>query len=711
MAKGRFQNLTVDAQSLRRMSVSDRLDFLRSSDGLSILPNFTPTQLNDLFPSYYRRSFTDIGQAFKAVSDRRNLSSGVDAAAAEPRPTSGLYPRSARDAAAAGSNQIPAWQRSVRDRYGVDLGADDSSDASALIKRKEGYRSRPYWDVNAWRIGYGSDTITRADGSVVKVTPGMEITKEDAERDLRRRIPEFQNQGIIQHIGQNAWDKLNAQTKAALTSLAYNYGSISRLESLKKAIAANDKNMIAQAIESYADHNRGVNFTRRMEEARMVRNSSDTTPSTTTVPDLPQGLNSNLVEEYNKMTPFQKRNFHRALNKMGENDVSAGVNEMNKIYQQNPNSIDRVVATSGNFIQPVDAEIGSQFGPRKRPTAGASTYHRGVDYRTAAGTNVRAANDGVVTRAGESRGYGYMVEIDHGNGIRTRYAHLRSFDVKPGDRVSRGQNFARTGGVPGEPGAGTTTGPHLHYEVIRNGERINPVEFYRENTTYSEPASSPSSPTQVPNLQTPGASTGERRQVQEQRQRPAQPSAPTAPTLSIPGTPSERKDAIEEPTPALALGGDVQTDAKQLNAYAINKSRQRRDDMVVTDGAKPLFTMNSEEEMKFNPDSGKVSVNPSARGLKADPEALQEKLQPQVDVMRQTMDTNVERETKEVAPQQVVVMPSPSAPVVNSYDVIRDKTLETMTPSFERAIARSRFVNTGDAALGGHFDWGASNMA
>ena len=211
---------------------------------------------------------------------------------------------------------------------------------------------------------------------------------------------------------------------------------------------------------------------------------------------------------------------------------------------------------------------------------------------------------------------------------------------------------------------------------------------------------------------------------QEQLKKKARPTEKPAPALSIPNAPGGEVRQSSEVQPkaepssnsapalvtALALGGDIKTDAKQLNAYAINKSRQRRDDMVVTDGAEPLFTMNSEEEMKFSPQTGKVSVNPSARGLKANPEELQEKLKPPVEPM-ETRQTTANEIRDQIQQQPVIINQSPATPVTNSYDSIMDGSLQKMSPSFERAVARSRFVNTGDAVLGGHFDFGASNMA
>ena len=139
-----------------------------------------------------------------------------------------------------------------------------------LIKQKEGYRSKAYWDKTAWRIGYGSDTMTDAAGNVVSVTKGSTTTKADAQRDLERRVPEFQRDGIIKYIGQEAWDALSPEAKAATTSLAYNYGSLGGLPSLVKALKSGDVNAIGNAIADRADDNGGINSSRRKAEAAMV---------------------------------------------------------------------------------------------------------------------------------------------------------------------------------------------------------------------------------------------------------------------------------------------------------------------------------------------------------------------------------------------------------------------------------------------------------
>jgi GH24 family phage-related lysozyme (muramidase) len=141
-----------------------------------------------------------------------------------------------------------------------------------LIRKHEGYRARPYWDVNAYRVGYGSDTVTLEDGSVVKVKPGMEITREDAERDLQRRIGEFQA-GIVQEVGPGPWASLPASAKAALTSVAYNYGSLPG--EVVNAIKSGDLGQISAAVRDLSGHNGGINAKRRSNEADIIASGGD----------------------------------------------------------------------------------------------------------------------------------------------------------------------------------------------------------------------------------------------------------------------------------------------------------------------------------------------------------------------------------------------------------------------------------------------------
>lgn len=122
---------------------------------------------------------------------------------------------------------------------------------------------------------------------------------------------------------------------------------------------------------------------------------------------------------------------------------------------------------------PPVAEIwhSSDFGRRIDPFTGQSAFHEGIDFVAEAGTPIVAAASGKVVFAGEHPQYGKMVEIDHGNGLVTRYAHASQLNVRDGDLVLRGQRVATVGST------GRSTGPHLHFEVRLNGVPQNPARF------------------------------------------------------------------------------------------------------------------------------------------------------------------------------------------------------------------------------------------
>lgn len=150
----------------------------------------------------------------------------------------------------------------------VSPATGDYGDISNTIIGFEGYRDTAYWDVNAYRTGFGSDTITLEDGTVQKVTKGTKINRADAERDLARRINEEFIPSIVSEVGQEAWDALSVGTKKALASITYNYGDLPN--SIAKAVKSGDVEAIKAAIENRRNDNAGVNYKRRMTEASFV---------------------------------------------------------------------------------------------------------------------------------------------------------------------------------------------------------------------------------------------------------------------------------------------------------------------------------------------------------------------------------------------------------------------------------------------------------
>ncbi|HVI29111.1 M23 family metallopeptidase [Hansschlegelia sp.] len=117
------------------------------------------------------------------------------------------------------------------------------------------------------------------------------------------------------------------------------------------------------------------------------------------------------------------------------------------------------------------APVTSGFGARSDPFLGRLAFHAGVDFEEAYGETVKATAAGQVTVAGPTGGYGNMVEIDHGGGLTTRYGHMSSIAVTPGQTVKLGTTLGRVGST------GRSTGPHLHYETRVNGEAVDPFRF------------------------------------------------------------------------------------------------------------------------------------------------------------------------------------------------------------------------------------------
>lgn len=150
---------------------------------------------------------------------------------------------------------------------------------------------------------------------------------------------------------------------------------------------------------------------------------------------------------------------------------SKSFDEVVKLMRENDKMIACVPA-----IQPVSNKdlkrTASGYGWRVDPIYKTRKFHAGMDFSAAAGTPIYATGDGKVIRAGWKSGYGKEIEINHGYGYVTRYAHLSKINVRPGQKVTRGEVIGLVGNT------GKSTGPHLHYEVHVKGRVVNPVNYY-----------------------------------------------------------------------------------------------------------------------------------------------------------------------------------------------------------------------------------------
>lgn len=172
---------------------------------------------------------------------------------------------------------------------------------------------------------------------------------------------------------------------------------------------------------------------------------------------------------------------------LGEKRQAEAIKEMSKELSQLKGAASRQEASLQMLIEyfedkrslyastpstwPVRGWVTSRFGTRISPFSGIEKPHEGIDIAAQTGTPVVSAADGVVIKAGFMTGYGNLIEISHGYGLRTLYAHNSRINVKAGQRVHRGDVIAYAGD------SGSSTGPHLHYEVKMNGIPVNPAKY------------------------------------------------------------------------------------------------------------------------------------------------------------------------------------------------------------------------------------------
>ncbi|MGB0916333.1 MAG: peptidoglycan DD-metalloendopeptidase family protein [Flavobacteriales bacterium] len=191
-------------------------------------------------------------------------------------------------------------------------------------------------------------------------------------------------------------------------------------------------------------------------------------------------------------------NRYRELERLNNSDIVIGttkrLDELTKKLVVQSRSFDEVMTLAKNkeellasipAIQPVANEklkrVASGFNYRIHPIYKVRHFHTGIDFTAPRGTEIYATGNGKVHDViMKKRGYGYHVIIDHGYGYKTLYAHMSKFKVKKGETIKRGDVIGYVGST------GTSTAPHLHYEVIKNGEKINPMNFFFNDLTPEE---------------------------------------------------------------------------------------------------------------------------------------------------------------------------------------------------------------------------------
>ena len=192
------------------------------------------------------------------------------------------------------------------------------------------------------------------------------------------------------------------------------------------------------------------------------------------------------VNRYNKFDGFENseliKQTHSRVDQIAKQITiqSASLDEIASLAKEKEKLLVSIPA-----IQPVRNEdlkrMASGYGMRTDPFTKARKMHKGMDFSAPRGTPVFATGDGKVVRAdSRSSGYGKHIRIEHGFGYTTLFGHLHKYNVKRGQKVKRGDIIGFVGST------GRSQGPHLHYEVIKDGRRINPINFYYGNLSAEE---------------------------------------------------------------------------------------------------------------------------------------------------------------------------------------------------------------------------------
>ncbi len=168
----------------------------------------------------------------------------------------------------------------------------------------------------------------------------------------------------------------------------------------------------------------------------------------------------------------ERVSYERAQSRL-EQDAQRLTGIIRRLLASRPKGSTGPALGTGRFAMPARGRLSSNFGWRTHPVYGGKRFHAGADIAAASGSAITAADSGVVIFAGRYGGYGNAVILDHGAGLATVYGHCSRLYVRTGQQIQKGQKIAAVGST------GVSTGPHLHFEVRRNGQAVNPLGYLR----------------------------------------------------------------------------------------------------------------------------------------------------------------------------------------------------------------------------------------
>ncbi len=312
----------------------------------------------------------------------------------------------------------------------------------------------------------------------------------DIDKDinyLNSRIENIENDLRIKKAQMSEYERQLGQAKADLTSAQERFER--RLIEWYKAGTQQDVGFLLSA-EDVTDFIYRLYYTRKiLDEDKAIISEIRAQKS-----DLFEARD-NLNLEIDKVKDLKydlsgyRSDYHRLFGKKQEivDDISSDVNAIEEAIEeleQESNDIASFLRGiegnpyvgvigmfDGTLMKPINASMGSGFGMRMHPILHRRKMHTGVDFPAPTGTNIKAAGGGQVVFCGWKSGYGKTIIIDHGNGLATLYAHCSQLLANSGEYVTEGQVIAKVGST------GFTTGPHLHFEVRKNGDPKDPMQY------------------------------------------------------------------------------------------------------------------------------------------------------------------------------------------------------------------------------------------
>lgn len=320
----------------------------------------------------------------------------------------------------------------------------------------------------------------------------VETTISEKEKEIQEKTTQIE---ALQKIVEENQDTLKQRIR-----VTYEYGNISYLEvileadgfadlltrmSILKDIVNHDRKVINEyiAAKTEIENAKQIIETERNEQVAAKDILEEKKSSLQTLQAEKQktidALNSDISalekEEAAAEAEYQSimQEVQKAQAKLGQRKSVTPSNNSSSNSSSTSSSTPAITGT-GQFVWPsaASSRVTSSFGWRQKPNANATSNHRGIDIGAPNGTDVLAADAGTVIVAGSGRSYGNYVVIDHGNGYTTLYAHNSRLCVSAGQKVSKGQLIAKVGST------GNSTGPHIHFEISKNGSLINPMSFY-----------------------------------------------------------------------------------------------------------------------------------------------------------------------------------------------------------------------------------------